>query len=83
MTRSREVSKGATRQEFVYTATTQQTTFTGNDDSSNSLSYTAGQIDVFVNGIRQAAADYTATNGPSVVLGAGATAGDELYINAI
>ena len=82
MTRSREVSKGATRQEFVYTATTQQTTFTGNDDSSNSLSYTAGQIDVFVNGIRQAAADYTATNGTSVVLGAGASAGDVVNINA-
>jgi len=82
MTRSREVSKGATRQEFVYTATTQQTTFTGNDDSSNSLSYTAGQIDVFVNGVRQSAADYTATNGTSVVLGAGASAGDTVNINA-
>ena len=82
MTRSREVSKGATRQEFVYTATSQQTTFSGNDDSSNSLSYTAGQIDVFVNGVRQAAADYTATNGTSVVLGAGASAGDTVNINA-
>ena len=82
MTRSREVSKGATRQEFVYTATSQQTTFSGNDDSSNSLSYTAGQIDVFVNGIRQSAADYTATNGTSVVLGAGASVGDTVQINA-
>ena len=82
MTRSREVSKGATRVEYVYTATTQQTTFTGNDDSSNSLAYTAGQIDVFVNGVRQAAADYTATNGTSVVLGAGASAGDTVNINA-
>ena len=25
----------------------------GNDDNSNSLSYTVGQIDVFVNGVRQ------------------------------
>jgi len=82
MTRSRDISKGATRQEFVYTATSQQTTFSGNDDSSNSLSYTAGQIDVFVNGVRQAAADYTATNGTSVVLGAGASAGDTVNINA-
>ena len=47
MTRSREVSKGATRNEFVYTATTQQTTFSGNDNNTNSLSYTVGQIDVF------------------------------------
>ena len=82
MTRSREVSKGATRVEFVYTATSQQTTFSGNDDNSNSLAYTAGQIDVFVNGIRQAAADYTATNGTSVVLGAGASTGDTVNINA-
>lgn len=82
MTRSREVSKGATRNEFIYTATATQTTFSGNDDSSNSLAYTAGQIDVFVNGIRQAAADYTATNGTSVVLGAGASAGDTININA-
>ena len=82
MTRSRDVSKGATRNEFVYTATTQQTTFSGNDDSSNSLAYTAGQIDVFVNGVRQAAADYTATNGTSVVLGAGASVGDVVNINA-
>ena len=82
MTRSREVSKGATRVEFVYTATSQQTTFSGNDDSSNSLAYTAGQIDVFVNGVRQSAADYTATNGTSVVLGAGASTGDTVNINA-
>ena len=82
MTRSREVSKGATRNEFVYTATSQQTTFSGNDDSSNSLAYTAGQIDVFVNGIRQAAADYTATNGTSVVLAAGAQPGDSLVVVA-
>ena len=82
MTRARDVSKGATRNEFIYTATTQQTTFSGNDDSSNSLSYTVGQIDVFVNGVRQAPADYTATNGTSVVLGAGASAGDTVQINA-
>ncbi len=82
MTRSRDVSKGATRNEFVYTATSQQTTFSGNDDNTNSLSYTVGQIDVFVNGVRQAPADYTATNGTSVVLGAGASVGDTVQINA-
>ena len=80
MTRSRDVSKGATRNEFIYTATSQQTTFSGNDDNTNSLSYTVGQIDVFVNGVRQAPADYTATNGTSVVLGAGASVGDTVQI---
>ena len=82
MTRSREVSKGATRVEFVYTATAGQTSFSGNDGNSNSLAYTAGQIDVFLNGVRLAAADYTATNGTAVVLGVGAEAGDTLNINA-
>ena len=82
MTRSREVSKGATRVEYVYTATAGQTSFSGNDGNSNSLSYTAGQIDVFLNGVRLAAADYTATNGTAVVLGVGAEAGDTLNINA-
>ena len=82
MTRSREVSKGATRVEFVYTATANQTSFSGNDDSSNSLAYTAGQIDVFLNGVRLSAADYTASNGTAVVLGAGAEVGDILNINA-
>ena len=82
MTRSREVSKGATRQEFVYTATANQTSFTGSDANSNTLAYTVGQIDVFLNGVRLAAADITATNGTAVVLGAGAEAGDTLNVNA-
>ena len=82
MTRSREVSKGATRNEFIYTATATQTTFSGNDDSSNSLSYTVGQIDVFLNGSRLAPADFTATNGTSVVLASGAVANDIVQINA-
>ena len=82
MTRSREVSKGATRVEYVYTATAGQTSFTGSDANSNTLAYTAGQIDVFLNGVRLAAADITATNGTAVVLGVGAEAGDTLNINA-
>ena len=82
MTRSREVSKGATRSEFVYTATATQTTFSGNDDNSNSLAYTVGQIDVFMNGARLAPADFTATNGTSVVLDSGAAASDIIQINA-
>ena len=82
MTRSREVSKGATRVEYVYTATANQTSFSGNDASSNTLAYTVGQIDVFLNGVRLAAADYTASNGTAVVLGVGADVGDTLNVNA-
>lgn len=82
MTRSRDFAQGATRTEFIYTATATQTTFSGNDNNSVSLSYTAGQIDVYLNGSRLAPADYTATNGTSVVLGTGADVSDTLQINA-
>jgi hypothetical protein len=39
-------------------------------------SYTVGFIDVYRNGVMLGSADYTATNGTTVVLAAGATAGD-------
>ena len=83
MTRSRDFAKGATRTEFDYTATAGQTTFTGNDNDSQSLSYTAGQIDVYLNGSHlNVTDDYVATNGTSVVLQSGASAGDILHIVA-
>ena len=83
MTRSRDFAKGATRTEFDYTATAGQTTFTGNDNDSESLSYTAGQIDVYLNGSHlNQTDDYVATNGTSVVLQSGASAGDILHIVA-
>ena len=83
MTRSRDFAKGATRSEFDYTATAGQTTFSGNDNDSESLSYTAGQIDVYLNGSHlNVTDDYTATNGTSVVLAAGAQAGDSLVVVA-
>jgi len=82
MTRSRDFAQGATRTEFIYTATAGQTSFSGNDTNAVSLAYTAGQIDVYLNGSRLAPADYTATNGTAVVLGVGAEASDTLQINA-
>ena len=83
MTRSRDFAKGATRSEFDYTATAGQTTFTGNDNDSESLAYTAGQIDVYLNGSHlNQTDDYVATNGTSVVLQSGAAAGDILHVVA-
>ena len=79
MSRSRDISKGTTRTEFVFTATDGQTTFSTTDDST-SLSYAVGKIDVFLNGIRLAPADFTATNGTSVVLASGANASDVLFV---
>ena len=51
-----------------FTATASQTTF--------SATYNVGYVQVFVNGVLLNGADYTATNGTSVVLGVGCNAGD-------
>ena len=65
---------------FVYTrtnftATASQTTFT--------VSYTVGYVDVYLNGIKLiVGTDVTATNGTSIVLAAGATAGDLVEVVA-
>ena len=57
-----------------YTATASQTTF--------NATYDVGYLHVFQNGLRLDSADYTASNGTSVVLGLGATVGDTVYIQA-
>ena len=63
--------------EYQFTATASQTTFTGSDDNSETLSYTANAIQVFLNGILlDSATDYTATNGTSVVLTSAAALND-------
>ena len=71
-----------TANRFEYTATASQTTFTGGDSNSAVLAYDAGFIDVYLNGIKLANSDYTATNGTSVVLGSGAALNDILMIVA-
>ena len=57
---------GVLRNTQSYTATASQTTFTVTNG------YTVGQIDVYYNGARLTAADYTATNGTTIVLSTGA-----------
>ena len=74
---------GLGQNEFIYTATNNQTTFSGNDKKGNSLSYTADRIFVHLNGVLlNDSDDYTATNGTSVVLTTGATTSDELRVTA-
>ena len=81
MSRSRDISQGTTRTEFVFTATDGQTTFS-TDDSSTALAYVVGKIDVFLNGVRLAPADFTATNGTSIVLASGANTSDVMLVVA-
>ena len=69
--------------EFKFTATAGQTTFTGNDDSSNTLAYSTSNLIVTLNGVvMENGADYTASNGTSVVLSSGAALNDELNVIA-
>jgi hypothetical protein len=63
------VTTTAYRTVTEFTATAGQTTFTP-------ASYTVGYINVFRNGVRLGAADFTATNGTTAVLTLGASAGD-------
>ena len=55
-----------------YTASAAQTTFT--------ISYTPGRLDVYVNGVLLDPSDYTASNGTTVVLGVACNAGDLVSI---
>jgi hypothetical protein len=56
----------------VFTATAGQTTFT--------MNYLVGTIDVYRNGVKLAPADFTATNGTSIVFVNGCTAGDTIEV---
>jgi len=57
-----------------FTATSGQTTF--------SVTYTVGLVEVYRNGIKLGIADYTATNGTSIVLATGAIVGDLIEVVA-
>ena len=67
------VTTTAYRTVTEFTATASQTTF-------SVPSYTVGFIDVYRNGVMLGSADYTATNGTTVVLASGATAGDLIEV---
>ena len=70
------------RNRFIYQATAGQTTFSGSDANSLTLSHPDGEyVDVYQNGILlKPATDYTSTSGTSVVLVTGASANDVVEI---
>jgi hypothetical protein len=69
------VTTTAYRTVTEFTATASQTTFTP-------PSYTVGFINVYLNGVLLGSADYTATNGTTVVLATGAAAGNLLTVES-
>jgi len=80
MTRARDTANlridAATYVKTTVTATANQTTV-------SSLTYTAGLVDVYLNGIKLVVGtDVTATNGNSIVLATGAAVNDIIQIMA-
>ena len=69
------VTTTAYRTVTEFTATASQTTFTP-------PSYTVGFINVYLNGVRLGSADYTASNGTTVVLATGASVGNLVTVES-
>ena len=70
---------GVTWASFPTTRTSTTVTATANQ-TSFSFTYNVGFLDVFVNGTKLKSTDFTATNGTSVVLAAGAFVGDTVEL---
>ena len=76
-------SAGATSLlRFRYVATSGQTTFSGADAASATLTYTVNNIAVHRNGVTLDTSEYTASNGTSIVLNVAAGTGDIVDIIA-
>jgi chemotaxis protein histidine kinase CheA len=67
---------------FRYVATSGQTTFSGADSASATLTYTVNNIAVHRNGVTLDTSEYTASNGTSIVLTVAAGTGDIIDIIA-
>jgi hypothetical protein len=74
-------SVNGTSQRNKFTATAGQTVFSGNDDDSVLLTYDPNFLDTYLNGVRIInGSDYTATDGSTITLTSGASAGDILSV---
>ena len=76
-------SVNGTSQRNKFTATANQTAFSGSDDNGVTLAYDPNFLDVYLNGVRLvngSSNDYTATDGSTITLASGASAGDILNV---
>ena len=71
-------------QTDLFIATANQTTFSGADDNGDTLTYDVASgtafADIYLNGVKLAPSDFTATNGTSIVLASGASVNDILQV---
>ena len=67
---------------YKYSITSNTTAITGADDDNNTLSYTPGNEQVYLNGVKliDGGSDYTATNATTVTLAANAINGDVVEV---
>jgi len=80
---SDQPSSGVTTYTYTITGTT--TSITGADDNSNTLVYTSGYEQVYINGVKLVGggSDYTATNSSTITLTENALSGDVVEVIAI
>jgi len=68
-------------QSYVYTPSTSTSAFTGNDDNGNSLTYTLGKVEAYLNGVRLVSGtDYVETSANTLTLNDAIDSGDTLEI---
>ena len=73
------LANGSDITDHEFTATANQTTFT----ITGGYNAATSDLDVYVNGIKIPAADYTATNGTTVVLGTACAVNDQVTVKVI
>jgi hypothetical protein len=73
-------SINGTSQRYHYDISGTPTSVTGADANGNTLSYDAGYVDVYVNGVRMSQADITVTSGDTVTFTEALADGDEVDI---
>ena len=68
---------------FVYTTSSSTTAFTGSDDNSQTLSYTLGAVQVYLNGVlQQLTTDYAETNTSTITFANAVASGNVVEIVA-
>jgi predicted RecA/RadA family phage recombinase len=73
-------SVNGTSQRYHYDISGTPTSVTGADANGNTLTYDAGYVDVYVNGVRMSTADVTVTSGDTVTFAEALADGDEVDI---
>ena len=73
-------SINGTSQRYHYDISGTPTSVTGADANGNTLTYDAGYVDVYVNGVRMSDADITVTSGDTVTFAEALANGDEVDI---